>query len=110
MTGYNGIFNVTKINNKFNFTVSIQDDNFNQITTPPGAYEIESLTNEIKRIISEETYFTGANYPFAIKSTFSTFDSIIKIKSNFIGCQNSFVHDDSIRDLLGFNSGTNYEK
>ena len=31
---------------------------------------------------------------------------IIEIKSNFIGSQISFVHDDNIRDLLGFNSST----
>ena len=41
LTGYSGIFNVTNKNNKFFFTVSIIDDDFNQITIPQGAYEIE---------------------------------------------------------------------
>ena len=44
LTGYKGIFSVTDKNNKFYFTKSItNDDVFIQITTPNGAYEIESL-------------------------------------------------------------------
>ena len=59
LTGYKGIFNVTKANNKFYFTKSISDeDGFVQITIPPGAYEIESLNNEIKRIIIDEEHYT----------------------------------------------------
>ena len=47
--GYNGIFNVTNSNNKFYFKKTISDeDGFDQITKPPGAYEIESLNDEIK--------------------------------------------------------------
>ena len=37
LTGYNGIFNGTKKNGKFYFTLSINDD-FNRITIPSGAY------------------------------------------------------------------------
>ena len=49
LTGYNGIFNVTNENKKFCFLKSITDkESFNQITIPPGAYEIESLKNEKK--------------------------------------------------------------
>ena len=55
LTGNNGIFMVTKKTNKFYFTVSIKDDDFNQIILPPGAYEIESLNNEIKRIFKKVT-------------------------------------------------------
>ena len=52
LTGYNGIFNVTNENNKFYFKKTISDDDgFIKITIPPGAYEIKSLNNEIKRII-----------------------------------------------------------
>ena len=36
---------------------SISEDGFVQITIPPGAYEIESLNNEIKRIIIDEGYY-----------------------------------------------------
>ena len=54
-TGYNGIFNVTDKNNKFYFTKSLTDgDGFIQISIPKGAYEIESLNNEIKRINIEK--------------------------------------------------------
>ena len=45
-----------------------------------------------------------------MKKYFSTLGSIKKIKSNFIGTQSSFVHDDSIKDLLGLDSGALYEK
>ena len=59
LTGYNGIFNVTNSYNNFYFMKSITgEDNFIQITIPPGAYEIESLNNEIKRIIIDEEHYT----------------------------------------------------
>ena len=52
LTGYNGIFNVTSSNNKFYFLKSITDeDGYIQITISPGAYEIESLNNEIKKLL-----------------------------------------------------------
>ena len=31
---------------------------FFQITIPPGAYEIENLNNEIKRIIIDKSHYT----------------------------------------------------
>ena len=52
LSGYNGIFNVSNSNNKFYFKKTISDeDGFVQITIPPGAYEIESMNDEIKRFI-----------------------------------------------------------
>ena len=109
LTGYNGIFNVTDKNNKFYFMKSISDeDGYIQISIPPGAYEIESLNNEIKRIIIDEGHFTEANYPFTIKPNFSTLGSIIEISPQ--GPIITFMHDDSIRDLLGFNARTLYEE
>ena len=48
LTGYNGSFNISDKNNKFYFAKSISDEEgFIQITIPRGAYEIESLNNEI---------------------------------------------------------------
>ena len=108
LTGYNGIFNVTKSNNKFYFLKSITDDDHIQITIPPGANEIESLNNEIKRIIIDEEHYTEANYPFTIKPNFSTLRSIIEISTQ--GPVITFVPDDSIRDLLGFNKTTIFEE
>ena len=79
LTGYNGIFNVTNTNNKLYFKKSIINErDFSQITNPTGAYEIESLNNEIKRFIVEKEYFTDANYAFTIKLNFSTLGSIIE--------------------------------
>ena len=101
LTGYNGIFNVTNDNNKFYFKKAIQDEDFIQIRIPPGAYEIESLNDEIKRIIIEKGHYTENNYPFKIKPNFSTLGSIVEIITP--GPQISFVSDDSIGSLLGFN-------
>ena len=109
LTGYNGIFNITKSNNKFYFKKTItNEEGFIQITIPTGAYEIESLNKEIKRIIIDEGHYTEANYPFTIKPNFSTLGSIIEISPQ--GPIISFMFDDSIRDLLGFNARTLYEE
>ena len=62
LIGYNGSFNVTSKNIKLYFLKSITDENgYIQITISPVAYEIESLNNEIKRIIIDEDHFTEAN-------------------------------------------------
>ena len=66
LTGCNGIFKVTKKNGKFHSTASINDDDFNKMTFPPGVCETKKLNNEIKRNIIEEGYFTNSKYPFTI--------------------------------------------
>ena len=84
------------------------EDGSVQITIPPAAYEIESLNDEIKRIIIDEEHYTEANYPFKIKPNFSTLGSIIEIspQSPII----SFMFDDSLKDLLEFHAITLYEE
>ena len=96
----NGIFNVTIRNNKFYFKRNLIDEDFIQIRIPGGAYEIESLNDEIKRNIIDDEHFTSENYPFQIKPNFSTLGSIVEIKSQ--GPIIGFVFDDSIGSLLGF--------
>ena len=108
LTWYNGIFNVTNENNNFYFKKTISDDGYIKLTTPPGAYEIESLNNEIKRIIIDEENYITATYPFTIKPNFSTLASIIEISPQ--GPILTFMIDDSIKDLLGFNARTLYEE
>ena len=109
LTAYNGIFNVTHENNKFYFTKSItDDDHYIMITIPPGSYEIESLNDEIKRIIINDEYFTEDTYPFVIKPNFSTLGSIVKISNEESAI--SFKASDSIGSLLGFNKRTIYEE
>ena len=110
LTVYNGMFNVTNENNNICFLKSITDkDSYIQITIPSGAYEIESLNNEIKRIITDETHYTEVNYPFTIKPNFSTLGSIIEITTQGPAVI-TFLPDDSIRDLIGFNKTTIYEE
>ena len=111
LNGYIGIFNVTNTNNRFYFMKSFTDeDGFIQITIPSGAYEIESLNDEIKRIIIDEELYTESNYPFKFKpnSIFSTLGSLIEISPQ--GPINSFMFDDCMRDLLSFNARTIYEE
>ena len=109
LTAYNGIFNVTNENNKFYFTKSITDDNQNiMITIPPGRYEIESLNDEIKRIIINDEHFTEDTYPFVIKRNFSTLGSIVEISNEESAI--SFKASDSIGSLLGFNKRTIYDE
>ena len=108
LSAYNGIFNVTNRNKKLYFKKNLINDDFNQITIPEGAYEIESLNDEIKRIIIDKEYHTEATYPFTIKPNFSTLGSIVEIKSK--GAIIGFVFDDSIGSLLGFNETILYEE
>ena len=108
-TGYNGNFNVTNSNNNFYFKKTITDgDDFIQITIPPGAYEKESLNNEIKRINIVKDHYSENEYPFTIKPNFSTLGSINQIQPH--GPIVSFRIDDSVRDLLGFIARTLYEE
>ena len=100
LTGYNGIFNITSKNNKFYFINPANE--IVMITIPHGAYELESLDLEIKRIIIEEGHITKDFYPFSIKPNFSTLGSIIESTDpNFLI---DFTYDNTIRDLLGFNA------
>ena len=59
------------------------------------------MNNEIKRIIIDKGHYTETNYPFRITPNFSTLGSIVEILTP--GPQISFVSDDSIGSLLGFN-------
>ena len=109
LTGYNGIFNVTNENNKFYFTKSINDyEHYRVISVPPGAYEIESLNDEIKRIIINDEHFTEDTYPFVIKPNFSTLGSIVEISNEESAI--SFKASDSIGSLLGFKKRTIYDE
>ena len=73
-------------------------------------YELESLDDEIKRVIIKDGYFREENYPFVIKPNFSTVGSFIKIKPKLIGTPISFFHDGRIRDLIRFDSVVIYKK
>ena len=65
------------------------------------------MNKEIKRIIIDEGHYTEANYPFTIKPNFSTLGSNIEISTQ--GPLTTFIPDDSIRHLLGFDKKTKFE-
>ena len=66
------------------------------------------MNDEIKRFTIDQEQYTEANYPFKIKSNFSTVGSIIEISPQ--GPIISFIFDDSIKDLSGFHASTLYEE
>ena len=80
------------------------EDGFIQITIRQGAYEIEAINNEINRITIDEGHYTEINYSFTIKPNFSTLGSFVEISPE--GPINSFMFDDSMRDILGSNART----
>ena len=108
LTAYNGVFNVTNRNNKFYFKKALIDEDFIQIRIPEGAYEIESLNDEIKRIIIDKEHYTEANYPFSIRANFSTLGSIVDIRPQ--GAIIGFVFDDSVGKILGYNETILWEE
>ena len=109
LTAYIGTFKVTNANNKFYVKKTITEgDGFVQITIPPGAYEMESLNNEIRRNVIDKSHYSEDEYPFTIKPKFSTLGSIIEISPQ--GSIVSLMFDDSIRDFLGLNARTLYEE
>ena len=108
LTGYNGIFNVTNLNIKFNFKKSFNDGEFTQISIPQGAYEIENLNFEIKRFIIDEGHYSENIYPFTIKPNFSTLRSIVEISQR--GPIISSVMENSIGQLLGFDETILYNE
>ena len=66
--------------------------------SPSGGYELGSLFEGTKKNTIEGSHYTEEDYPFVIKPVFS-------IKENFNhGPMISFMHADSIRDLVGFDS------
>ena len=98
LTGYNGIFNITSKNNKFYFKNPANE--IVMIMISHGAYELERLELEIKRIKSEEGHITEHFYTFSIKPNFSTLGSLIENNNPkfFI----VIFNDNTIRELLGF--------
>ena len=59
------------------------------------------MDDEIKRNIIEKGHYSESDYPISIKANFSTLGSIVEILTP--GPQISFVFDDSIGNVLGFN-------
>ena len=109
LTGYNGIFIDTKSNNKFLFKETItNEDDFIQITIAPGAYEIECLNNEIRRIIIDNSHYNKDEYPFMIRPNFSTLGSITE--KSLQGPTIGFVFDDNIGNLVGFHETILYKE
>ena len=66
------------------------------------------MKKEIERKIIEKEPYTEVDYPFLVKPNFSSRGSIIEISTQ--GPVITFVLDDSMGDLLGFNKTTIIEE
>ena len=71
---------------------------------------MESLSDEIEGNKFKKGCFTPELYPFKITPNFSTLGGFIEIKPNFIGSGISFLHDDSRREFLRFDSVVIYDQ
>ena len=92
-SNYNDTFNVTIEKNKFYFTGSINDDESVEICISIGAYELESLNDEIN---------PEANNRSKIRPNFLTLGNNIEISSNITGTQIASIPNNSMRYLLVF--------
>ena len=107
LNAYNGIFNVTcSKNNFYSLKLVSDEDGYIILSIRPGVYERGALKDEIKGNIIDEGLYTELDYTFYIKPDLSTLGSIIEISSQ--GPVITFVRDDSIGELLGFNKTTIY--
>ena len=95
---------------KFYLTTSIDNDGFNVNAILLKLYEMQSLNNEIKRMVVKEGCFSEEVYPFVIKRNLSTLGCSTEPKPFFIGSQINVTQDDSSKSLLGFNPEIIYEK
>ena len=66
------------------------------------------MNNENRRNFIDDEHYTESDYPVSIKPNFSTLGSLIEILPQ--GPIFSFVVEDSIGNLLGFNECILYEK
>ena len=101
LTHYKSIFKVTSKNIKIYLTTSNGEEKFSIIIISQEAYEIDQLNSEIKRVNEKENFSTEENCPLLFKPYFLILDSNIEIKPFFLVSQVSFIHDGSLRDLLG---------
>ena len=99
LTGYNGIFNITDANNKFYYVTP--EKMIVDIVIPNGAYELEAIDLEIKRLMVLNGDSDGETFPFTIKPYFTTQGSIIEIED---GWEIDFTYAGTIRNILGFDA------
>jgi hypothetical protein len=90
----NYLANITNDNNKFIYSTDF-GDKWKTIIIPEGSYELNSLRDEIFRLM-------GSKPLFKIDVNLNTFNSIIEIDSDKFRID--FTLNGTIRELLGFES------
>ena len=96
LTGYNGNFNITEIDNKF-YCIT-PEKIIVDIVLEKGAYELEAMDLEIKRLMVLNGDSDGETIPITIKQDFSTQGSIMEIIDRW-GIY--FTFDSTTRTILG---------
>lgn len=96
LTMYNSIPNIDNSNNCFKFEYKNESYSF---LIPHGAYEISSLNDYLKREI--ETTFKFSNL-FEIKANNSTLRCVIELNDDELKI--NFDHENSLKDILGFDT------
>ena len=95
LTMYNSIPNIDNTNNVFKFQYKGEDY---EITIPHGAYEISSLNDFIKKEINSKFEFDNL---LEIKANSNTLRCVIELNDNELIV--NFNHENSLKDVLGFN-------
>lgn len=97
--------NVTPANNIFKY--STDDGNtWKVLQIETGAYEIESLNDEIQNLMRSNGDWDAANndYYISVSANTSTLKSIVDVTN--VSYKIDFTIENSIRTILGFNSST----
>jgi len=89
-TSYNTIYNITKDNNIFVYSLD-QGETFKNLEITPGAYEIKEINSEIQKILGEKN--------ISISPHVSTGKVIMKLSANLVV---DFSREKSLHKLLGF--------
>ena len=99
LTGYHGFFNITDKNNRFFYITP--EKMIVEIVIPKGAYEMEAVYSEIKRLMILNGDSEGETFPVKIKPNFTTQASTIEIVD---GWKVDFTFAGTITTILGFES------
>ena len=100
---WNSFANVTSTNNIFRYSVD-SGNTWKLITIETGSYEIESINDEIQRLMKTNGDWDAANsaYFITLSANTSTLKSIIDItNANY---RIDFTISNSVRSILGFDS------
>src|SRR6267154_1556845 len=99
---WNSFANVTEKNNLFRYSTD-SGITWKLLTIDTGSYEIESLNDEIQKLMQMNGDWDSTNNTFYITTAANTSTLKSNIYISEAGYQVDFIIDNSIRSILGFN-------